>query len=314
MACDTPCPAGTDWSGGLAAGSTLGAVASIGVLIRLRGGVGTAPSGVPSGIDMLSPFQYAVSMGTLYIGTAMAALSGCITAGSKEMDLFGCVLLAMVTAIGGGTLRDMVLGNRVYWMADQTHATIAIIVAVIAFAVWPKLVEIGFKDTHLAFLWSDAIGMASSSIIGAHTGLEATDSALVGIVSGVMTATAGGVVRDLLCLERPRVLHSSRSMYATPALLGAAAFTLMRRLRSAYPALMPAWATAVVPWAIALLLRAAAWTYRLALPRWARKKKSFSAINVFADPAKRQAAEYEIKVAQAEQGGAAERQSTRKRA
>mmetsp|Transcript_45031 Transcript_45031/g.95735 ORF Transcript_45031/g.95735 Transcript_45031/m.95735 type:complete len:152 (-) Transcript_45031:150-605(-) len=113
-----------------------------------------------------------------------------------------------------------------------------------------------------------------------------------------MTSTAGGVVRDLMCLERPRAFHAQRSMYATPALLGAAAFAALRSARDTWPRLVPLWAVVVVPWAIALLLRAAAWTFRLALPHWARKTKSIA--RVLLDQKARQ--EYEIKVEPAEGG------------
>ena len=87
---------------------------------------------------------------------------GAITAGSKGMDLYGIILLALVSAIGGGTLRDVILGERVYWMIDQSHVVISIVVAALSFFAWPPLASRGFRDTHLAFLWSDAIGMASS--------------------------------------------------------------------------------------------------------------------------------------------------------
>jgi len=80
---------------------------------------------------------------TLYLGTGMAAMAGTITAGSKEMDLFGCVIVGAITAIGGGTLRDIVLGRRVYWLVDQTHLNIALAVSVAIFSTWPSLQKFG---------------------------------------------------------------------------------------------------------------------------------------------------------------------------
>mmetsp|Transcript_29532 Transcript_29532/g.69001 ORF Transcript_29532/g.69001 Transcript_29532/m.69001 type:complete len:124 (-) Transcript_29532:226-597(-) len=98
-------------------------------------------------------------------------------------------------------------------------------------------------------------------------------------------------------------------MYATPALLGAAAFAALRAARTVRPRLMPLWAVGVVPWAIALLLRAAAWTFRLALPHWARKSKSFKVIKslnvIEALRDQKTSQEYEIKVEPAEGGRAA---------
>jgi len=260
-------------------------------LVALRGGALPLLTG--------PAVQQVLADGTLYMGTAMAALSGSITAGQKEMDLFGCVVLALMTAIGGGTLRDMILARRVYWLADQSHLLIALAVSVLAFTAWPRLVSLGLRDSHLVFLWSDAIGMASSCIAGTHVGLEATSSGVVGVVCGTLTAVAGGIARDVMTLERPRALHAERSMYAFPALLGATAHVLLVASRHACgDQVVPQWATAVVPWAIALLLRAAAWTFRLALPHWARKQGSFrSAIPFLSENAP---TTYEIKVDRAQ--------------
>ena len=99
---------------------------------------------------------------------------------------------------------------------------------------------------------------------------------VVGVSSGLVTATFGGIGRDLLCLEPPRALYAERSMYATPALLGAACYVLLNELsaRSAQEDL-PQSVIASVAFTLALILRAAAWTYRLALPRWARKSVAF---------------------------------------
>ena len=85
-------------------------------LVSLRGGFG--------GREILeSPNLHQVAASaTLYLGTAMGAMSGAITAGSKEMDLFGCVIQALVTAIGGGTLRDVILGRPVYWLTHRSQA------------------------------------------------------------------------------------------------------------------------------------------------------------------------------------------------
>ena len=238
-------------------------------LLALRGGATIATR-----VDPVVIQDGIVSL-TLYVGTTMSALSGCISAGTKQMDLLGCIVCSTVTAIGGGTLRDVMLGRPPFWLTFPAHLHLCIWTSFLVFLAWPSLVSAGFKDTHLAFLWSDAIGMAASAIIGAHIGLQETGQWVVGVMSGVMTAICGGIGRDVLCLEPPRALYAERSMYATPALLGAACYVLLHeisRLRSGY---IPDWVVASVPFCLALLLRAAAWTYRLALPRWARKTTSF---------------------------------------
>jgi len=212
---------------------------------------------------------------TMYLGTMMSAISGCISAGTKQMDLIGCVVCGCMTAIGGGTLRDVVLGRRPFWLTFPAHLHLCIWTSVVVFLLWPSVVDAGFKDTHLTFLWSDAIGMAASTVIGAHIGLQETGQWHVGVIAGLMTAIFGGIGRDVLCLEPPRALYAERSMYATPALLGSTCYTLFHVLRDRLALTLPDWVVASVPFFLALFMRAAAWTYRLALPRWARKTTSF---------------------------------------
>lgn len=213
----------------------------------------------------------------LYIGTVMSAFSGSISAGSKQMDLLGCVVVGSITAIGGGTIRDIMLGRPPFWLTYSFHFHLAVWTSALIFLVWPIIDSLGFKDTHLAFLWSDAIGMATSAVIGAHIGLLETGQWAVGVAGGLVTATFGGIGRDLLCLEPPRALYAERSMYATPALLGAACYVLLHELDAKMNAQepLPQSVIAFVSFMLALILRAAAWTYRLALPRWARKTTSF---------------------------------------
>ena len=209
-------------------------------LLQLRGGL--IPTMSEGAID--SP----ITTAALFIGTFSSAISGCISAGTKEMDLIGCIVVALVTALGGGTMRDILLGRAVYWRyaPNRIHLHIAIYTSAFTFLVWPEIVARGFKDTHLAFLWSDALAMAASTVIGTHIGLkvrrlhaprtsrrrlgrprlaltplpaapdspQATNNWLIGVLSGLCTATFGGIGRDLLCQARP----SSPSRLAGPGL------------------------------------------------------------------------------------------------
>ena len=244
------------------------ASSSLPVLLAIRGGDGAAPNTV------VNVQEVAVSL-TLYIGTMMSSISGCISAGQKQMDVLGCIVCSLVTAMGGGTLRDVMLGRPPFWLSFPVHVHLCIWTSMACFLIWPSLVGTGFKDTHLTFLWSDAMGMAASAIIGAHIGLQETGQWIVGVLSGLVTAVFGGIGRDVLCLEPPRALYAERSMYATPALLGAACYVLLYSL-SGYlgSRYVPDWLVASVPFFLALFMRAAAWTYRLAAPRWARRPAS----------------------------------------
>jgi len=136
-------------------------------LLQLRGGL--IPTMSESAID--SP----ITTAALFLGTFASAISGCISAGTKEMDLIGCIVVALVTALGGGTMRDILLGRPVYWRyaPNRIHLHIVIYTSACTFLVWPAIVARGFKDTHLAFLWSDALAMAASTVIGTHIGLKA---------------------------------------------------------------------------------------------------------------------------------------------
>lgn len=213
----------------------------------------------------------------LYLGTLTSAISGTISAGTKEMDLLGCIVVALVNAAGGGTIRDVLLNRTPYWIPHNIHLHIAIWTSTFTFLIWPAIVARGFKDTHLAFLWSDALAMAGSVVIGTHIGLQDTNDPLIAVLSGLCTAVFGGIGRDLLCQEPPRALHAERSMYATPAVVGAVSYTLLQLLIQKRTLHVPDWVLILVPFALTLMLRAAAWTYRLALPHWARKKpKAFS--------------------------------------
>mmetsp|Transcript_54697 Transcript_54697/g.96560 ORF Transcript_54697/g.96560 Transcript_54697/m.96560 type:complete len:295 (-) Transcript_54697:104-988(-) len=243
-------------------------------LLRLRGGllssdpVSQAAAAKITDVAIQAPIMQV----GLYVGTMMSALSGCISAGTKGMDLIGCITVGLVTAAGGGTIRDVMLNRPPFWILHHIHLHISIWTSALTFLIWPAIVASGFKDTHLAFLWSDAFGMAAATVIGTHIGLQDTDNWLIAVLCGVCSATFGGIGRDLLCQEAPRALYAERSMYATPALLGAVSYTLLQLAQRSLPVGIPGWMLLIVPFSVTLSLRAAAWTYRLALPHWARKK------------------------------------------
>ena len=249
------------------------------VLLSFRGGATLSESSAWSSPERVQALHALVVSTTYYVGTMMSSLSGCISAGTKSMDILGCVVVSCMTAIGGGTLRDLILDRKPYWLTAPAHLHLSVWTSVVTFLIWPTVVGTGFKDTHLAFLWSDAIGMAASAVMGAHIGLVETQTWPVAVLCGLLTATFGGIARDVLCLEPPRALYAERSMYATPALLGSAFYVLLYRVSDSARMMrvhiaIPQWFVASAPFLLALFLRAAAWTYRLALPHWARKSAS----------------------------------------
>lgn len=153
-----------------------------------------------------------------YAGVAVFAATGALAASRKELDIIGFAFFAGITGMGGGTLRDLVLDAPVFWTLNPTYVLVCAAVAVIVFFTAP-LVEYRYR----LLLWLDAVGLAAYSVLGAAVGLTVTGSAVVALVTGMMTATFGGILRDVLAGE-PSVLLRPE-VYVTAALVGAAVFT-----------------------------------------------------------------------------------------
>ncbi|MBN7761689.1 trimeric intracellular cation channel family protein [Nitratireductor aquibiodomus] len=154
-----------------------------------------------------------------YAGVAVFAATGALAASRKELDLIGFMFLAGVTGTGGGTLRDLVLGVPVFWVENHIYIIVCAVVALLVFFGAP-LVEYRYR----LLLWLDAAGLAAYSVLGAAKGLEASGSAIVAVVTGMLTATFGGVLRDVLAGE-PSVLMRPE-VYVSAALVGASVFTV----------------------------------------------------------------------------------------
>lgn len=156
-----------------------------------------------------------------YAGVAVFAASGALAASRKQLDIIGFLFLASITGIGGGTLRDIILGEvPVFWVANSVYILIAVAIAVLVFFS-AHLVESRYR----LLLWLDAVGLSAYAVMGAAKGLAATGSPVIAIVTGMLTATFGGVLRDLVSGE-PSVLLRPE-VYVTAAMAGAASFTLM---------------------------------------------------------------------------------------
>ncbi|MEZ5871442.1 MAG: trimeric intracellular cation channel family protein [Nitratireductor sp.] len=157
-----------------------------------------------------------------YAGVAVFAATGALAASRKQLDIIGFLFLASLTGIGGGTIRDLVLGvSPVFWVANSAYLAVCIVTAALLYFTAP-LVEYRYR----LLLWLDAIGLAAYCVMGAQRGLEIGASPLVAIVTGMMTATVGGVLRDVVSNE-PSVLLR-REIYITAALVGASGFVALR--------------------------------------------------------------------------------------
>ncbi len=160
-------------------------------------------------------------------GVAVFALTGALVAARKGMDPFGFILLATVTGVGGGTLRDLVLGRSVFWVAAPSDVLLCSAVALVAWTLAytrPGMLD-GWAAKRL-LVWADAAGLALFAVIGTLKALEAGVPAFSATALGAMTASLGGILRGILAGDRPMVLWS-RDFYVTAAAAGAAVTALL---------------------------------------------------------------------------------------
>jgi uncharacterized membrane protein YeiH len=161
------------------------------------------------------------------LGLVVFALTGALVAARNRMDPFGFALLATVTGVGGGALRDMLLGAPVGFVSKPAPLVICIATGVATYALG-RLVPgfIPLLERRHTLLWADAAGLAIFAVTGAERALDFGAHWIAAIVLGAMTASFGGVVRDILAGERPLILH--REIYVTAAFVGAATFVAAR--------------------------------------------------------------------------------------
>ncbi len=188
-------------------------------------------------------------------GTAVFAISGVLAVTRRGLDVVGAVMLGLVTAIGGGTIRDLVVGIPPFWIADFNYAWAACVGALAAFWIgWL------FRSALKGVLYLDALGAALFAIAAANKVLVLTGSPPVAVVMGVLTGIGGGLIRDVLAGRQ--TLLMGRDIYATPILLGCAAFVLLRYA-------VPGFARAdLVAMALIFTGRALAIHHHLQMPVW----------------------------------------------
>lgn len=155
-----------------------------------------------------------------YAGIIVFSASGALVASRKEMDIVGFALLATVTGVGGGTVRDLLLGVPVFWVADPTSVVICSVVAAIVFFT-AHIPESRYR----LLLWFDAVGLTAVALKGCEKALAAGSHSITAIVMGVVTASFGGMIRDVLGGESPLILR--REIYISAAFLAALLDVLM---------------------------------------------------------------------------------------
>ena len=158
-----------------------------------------------------------------FLGVAVFAVSGVLAAGRKHLDWFGVLVIATVTAIGGGTLRDLLIDRHpVFWMADTGYLW------TILAATLLTLLVVRFREIPLrALLVADALGLALFAISGARIAESAGYGGIIAVILGTMTGVAGGVFRDMLLAEIPLLLRDGE-IYATAAIAGIIVYLLLQ--------------------------------------------------------------------------------------
>ena len=182
-----------------------------------------------------------------YAGTITFAVAGSITAAQSGLDVFGSSMIAMVTAVGGGTIRDAIfLSRKPFWTEETEYIWMTILTGLVTFFAWPTVMDWQeerhqrknkgrtdgkkrYDEVDATMDTLDSIGLGAFAIIGAQNGVRAGMPMIVSGICGVATATFGGMTRDVLCARPVRIIHSNAEIYAQPAMAGATMYLLARR-------------------------------------------------------------------------------------
>jgi uncharacterized membrane protein YeiH len=188
------------------------------------------------------------------VGIGVFAVSGALAAGRKRLDLLGVFVLASVTAIGGGTIRDLLLDRQPLWLTDETYLGVIVVAVTITFAF------VRWRRPPLAsLLVADALGLALFSVGGARVAENAGLPAVAVVVLGTLTGVGGGVIRDVLSAEIPFVLRRG-NLYASTVIVGVSAYLALESVGVARQT------AGLIGMALIAAVRFAAIRWELALP------------------------------------------------
>ena len=203
----------------------------------------------------LSHTQVAIEV----VATLSFALSGVIEGARKKLDAVGICVVAGLAAFGGGTIRDVLLDRRpIFWMQ---HALWVWVLLALCIGAMVFMRARHLEPTERAMQWPDALGLGLFTAGGAQIALDAQMPAIIAVILGVVTAVFGGVLRDIVCNEIPRVFSDHRP-YAVCAFVGGWTLVGLQSLA------LPPWLTLLVAAAVATVLRVAALVWDWRLPRW----------------------------------------------
>ena len=187
-----------------------------------------------------------------FAGVAVFAATGALAAAREKHDLVTFAFFAAITGVGGGTLRDLLIGVPVFWVQDWRYIAVCLVAAL---AIW----LLGWRDWRFrALLWLDAVGLAAYGVMGAAKAMTVGAPPLICVVMGTLTACFGGVIRDLLA-GQPSILLR-REIAVSAAILAATVYVVLRSVEA------ERWLAAGVAMTLGLALRAGALRWGWSLP------------------------------------------------
>ena len=196
------------------------------------------------------------------LGTVAFAISGVLVAMNKKMDPFGVFIIAFVTAVGGGTLRDILIGaTPVFWMQDMTFIFVISLASIFA-VVFRNYI----KHLRRSLFLFDTIGIGLYTVIGIEKGISADLHPVICVTLGTMSACFGGVIRDILCNEIPVIFR--KEVYATACILGGLAYFGFDTFLEDQNLLF------LITGAVVIAIRLAAVIFKISLPSLYKESKS----------------------------------------
>ena len=189
------------------------------------------------------------------LGTFSFAISGALVASKKEFDLFGVIILAFVTAVGGGMLRDILINSHpINWIGDLNYIYTILIAVVCTFLFKSKIAPL--RKTFFLF---DTIGISVFTLLGLQKGLSLNLPAIVAIIMGMVSAVFGGVIRDVLSREVPLIFK--KEIYASACLSGGLVYLLLKKLQ------VPDDVNFISSAIVIIIIRTVSVVYHLELPK-----------------------------------------------
>jgi uncharacterized membrane protein YeiH len=195
------------------------------------------------------------------LGVITFSISGVLSSLKKRMDAFGILIIAFVTLVGGGTIRDILIGSEVMWMQEMIYVYVILITTILAVIFRKKL---AYMRKSL-FLF-DTLGIGLYTVVGVEKGISYGFSAEICIAIGTMSACFGGVIRDTLCNEIPVIFR--KEVYATACILGGLSYFLLLELN------VPKGLIFIIAGIVVILVRLAAVVFKISLPSIYKKEEN----------------------------------------